>query len=77
MSFFDYKWNNFLHAQLVDIIKNCLSSELKTKTDETETTDENTKNNNDDVAKTADTNSTDTTTTTTTETSPSTFIEHV
>lgn len=73
MSFFDYKWNNFLHAQLVDIIKNCLSSELNAKTG-----DENTKNNNDDVAKTADASSTETTTETPpTESSPSTFIQHV
>lgn len=29
MGLFEYKWNNFLHTQIVDIIKNCLNSDLK------------------------------------------------
>ena len=29
MSLFDYKWNNFLHTQLIDIVKNCVNSDLK------------------------------------------------
>lgn len=29
MSLFDFKWNNFLHTQLIDILKNCVNSDLK------------------------------------------------
>jgi hypothetical protein len=38
---FEYKWNNFLHSQLVEIIKNSLQCDLKKSEEEENDDDDN------------------------------------
>lgn len=64
MGLLEYKWNNFLHSQIVDIVKNCLNSDLKVY--------EASASNN-----TASTENQEAPTQTTTNTNNLTFIEHV